>query len=446
MPAACGTFGVREDRTSRSGRTISLRLVVLKAKHPSGRAIAFVPGGPGQSAVSLAPLVADRVFAKELSVLRDRYDILFADSRGMGGPDGFTCDLAPPAHPGDYFRQLWPDERVSACRAQSAARSNLNLYNTNHAVDDLDAIRAALGYPMLVLDGGSYGTFFSFVFLRRHPQHVESAVLSGVYAPHFQPLPGDPVGAQTALDDLVAKCRRDAVCRTHFPRFAQHFDVLVRRFDRGPLSVKVKNLESKRYETVLLSKEVFVDQFRQMLDQPENAATLPYVVERAYRRDYVPLGELVQAVSQGLAHGINWGAFLSYTCAEEIPFLSEAELKAAAARSFAGNLRARAQQRACSIWNVRAMPPSFNEPVRSDVPVLMVSGSDDPATPARYAAQELPYLPNAKRVLVRGAGHTTETPCTTRLIVEFVRTRSAKRLDTSQCSAVFVPPHFATTW
>lgn len=53
----------------------------------------------------------------------------------------------------------------------------MRVYNTNNAVDDLDSIRAALGYERIVLDGGSYGTFFSLVYIRRHPDHVESAML-----------------------------------------------------------------------------------------------------------------------------------------------------------------------------------------------------------------------------------------------------------------------------
>jgi hypothetical protein len=48
-------------------------------------------------------------------------------------------------------------------------------------------------------------------------------------------------------------------------------------------------------------------------------------------------------------------------------------------------------------------------------------------------------------VLVRGAGHTTETPCTDRLIVQFVRAQSAKGLDVSRCDAAFKAPRFATS-
>jgi pimeloyl-ACP methyl ester carboxylesterase len=91
------------------------------------------------------------------------------------------------------------------------------------------------------------------------------------------------------------------------------------------------------------------------------------------------------------------------------------------------------------------MPASFNDPVRSEAPVLMISGSDDPATPPRYAEAAAKYLPNAKIALVQGAGHAPDTPCVDALIVQFVRAGSAKGLDVNKCSAAFTVPKFATS-
>jgi pimeloyl-ACP methyl ester carboxylesterase len=83
--------------------------------------------------------------------------------------------------------------------------------------------------------------------------------------------------------------------------------------------------------------------------------------------------------------------------------------------------------------------------VRSTAQVLVISGTDDPTSPAAFAAQRLAYLPNAKRVLVKGAGHVTEIPCTDRLKVAFVRAGTARGLDVSSCSAAFARPAFRTS-
>lgn len=446
VPARCGTFVVYEDRAAASGRTIALRLVVLRATHPSGSAIVWNPGGPGASAVDFAPIIADGIIAKELALLRDRYDVVLLDNRGIGGPNAQQCDLTPSAHPDTYFRRLWPDDVLAACRARLARNANLSLYTTSLAADDLDDLRTALGYPKLVLDGVSYGTYFYLVYMRQHPDRVETALLDGVAPPHLLIIPlEDAAGAQLAMNDLIAACGRDRACQANFPRFAEHFSALVRRFDQAPVRMHIRNAVTKRTQTVTLSKEVFAERLRQTLYDPGAAAYVPYVVERAYRGDDVPLGLLVQVVSLGLAAEVEAGNNLSVTCAEDIPFITEADVRRTSANSFEGDVRVRAQQRACRIWNVDPVPATFNATVRSTAPVLMISGTDDPTSPAAFAAQQLAFLPNGKRVLVTGAGHATEIPCTDRLKVAFVRAGSARGLDVSSCSAAFARPPFRTS-
>ena len=140
------------------------------------------------------------------------------------------------------------------------------------------------------------------------------------------------------------------------------------------------------------------------------------------------------------ADGLN----LSVTCAEDIPFITEADVTRYSAGTFEGDARVRAQQRACKIWNVDPAPASFVEPVRSDAPILMISGSDDPASPPQYARQAIAYLPNARIMLVPGASHDSDLPpCVDTTIVAFVRARSAAGLDLTKCAAKYRRPPFA---
>jgi pimeloyl-ACP methyl ester carboxylesterase len=441
----CGSFGVYEDRAANTGKIIQVQLAVIKARHPSNRAIVVVAGGPGESAVPYAPFLADGRFEKPLVQLRDTYNIMVIDDRGMGDSNGLQCDLTPQSNPASYFADLLPNDVITACRAKNAAHSNLADYNTNYATDDLNDMRAALGYSKLVLDGGSYGTFFSLIYLRRHPDSVESEVLNGVAPPGFVPLPGEPMGAQRALDDLIVKCKRDAACNKAFPNFGTEFTALIARLDKGPMPVQVQLKKGAAPVSVQMSKAVFVDHLRQTLYDPSAAALIPLAVDRASHGDTVYLGTLINVIAVGLNEDLTNGAWLSYTCAEFIPFLDQTAVDAAAAHSFAGDLRIEAQRRACTIWNVPAMPAEFNNPVQSDAPILMISGSDDPATPPRYAEQAAKYLPNARIALVQGAGHAAETPCTDALVLKFVRAHSAKGLNVDGCSAAFTVPKFMTS-
>lgn len=72
----------------------------------------------------------------------------------------------------------------------------------------------------------------------------------------------------------------------------------------------------------------------------------------------------------------------------------------------------------------------------------MISGTDDPASPADLGRQALRYLPNARQILIPHAAHEIDLPCVDRLIVEFVRARSAKNLDTASCAASSHRPPF----
>ena len=177
-----------------------------------------------------------------------------------------------------------------------------------------------------MLNGGSYGTTFFLDYARRHPSSVESLVLIGVAPPHFIIIPlQDAQGAQLSIDRLIAECKSDADCNRNFPSLGTHFETLAQRFDKGDISVPLRDATTKRITVVRLSKEVFTDRLRQLLYYPENAKYAPFIIDRAYRGNYMPLATMVDVVSRGFTKLLAEGLNLSVTCAEDIPFITEAE-------------------------------------------------------------------------------------------------------------------------
>lgn len=441
--AICGTLTVFEDRAARSGRTIEIHFVAISAKHPSHRAIAFNPGGPGASAAAAAPDFADAT-SGAFATLHDQYDILLVDNRGTGKSARQQCDFAPVTHPELYFSQLWSDALVRSCRDKLSAQADLSLYTTSMAADDLDDVRAALGYPKLVLFGGSYGTRFYLDYARRHPTAVESIVLEGVAPPHFYIIPLPMAGgAQTAIENLEKACSAEKICSEHFPHFNEHFAAVVQRFNEGPVMVPVRLRATHQMRNVALTKEVFAETIRHALYFPAGAAYIPVTIERAYSGNYVPLAEMVVQMAQFFANVQANGLNLSVTCAEDIPFITQADVSKYSDGTFEGDVRVRAQQRACKSWAVNPAPIAFTEPVHSDAPILIISGSDDPASPPQYAREALAYLPSARIMLVPGASHDSDLPaCVDTTIVSFVRAQSAADLDLAHCAAEYRRPAF----
>src|SRR5690606_30615104 len=125
-----------------------------------------------------------------------------------------------PAEPFDYAI----DSRESARRQMELLRAclsgyeaDLRFYTTPYAVDDLEAVRQALGYDRVNLWGGSYGSRVALIYLRRHPQALRAAVLDGV-APLAIRLPHHALAdADAALRQLFAHCARAPSCRQRFP-------------------------------------------------------------------------------------------------------------------------------------------------------------------------------------------------------------------------------------
>jgi pimeloyl-ACP methyl ester carboxylesterase len=341
---------------------------------------------------------------------------------------------------------LIPDAPLQACRDHLITNTDLDEYGTDIAADDLDSVRSALGYPKIVLDGGSYGTEFFLDYARRHPEHVESIVLQGVAPPHFLIIPlEDARGAQRSFENLALACETDKPCHANFPDFRAHFSALIRRLDGGPIKMSVMNGATHARVSVALSKEVFADRMRQSMYSEYVARYVPFVTERAFHHDYAPLSELVEFTTDNFSRGLDIGLNLSVTCAEDIPFITPADVARMSAGTFEGDARVRAQQHACAIWNVKPAPAAFQDPVHTTAPVLMISGADDPTTPPIYGMEALAYMPNGRQLIISNASHDSELACADALIVRFVHTRDAKALDVSKCIGSARRPAFATS-
>jgi pimeloyl-ACP methyl ester carboxylesterase len=78
------------------------------------------------------------------------------------------------------------EERLRACREQLAQTADLTQYTTSILADDLDDVRAALGYEKIDVFGTSYGTRAALVYLLQHGKHVRTIGLEGVVSPEYR--------------------------------------------------------------------------------------------------------------------------------------------------------------------------------------------------------------------------------------------------------------------
>ena len=424
--AHCGVDSVWEDRASRRGRRIGLRVVVLPALDPAPAPdpLVVLAGGPGQGAAELAPLLA-----RDLAALRQRRALVLVDQRGTGASNRLSCPggmaaLADATGAG-----------VRACAAALSARADLRHYTTAEAVDDLDEVRAALGYAQVNLLGVSYGTRVAQRYLQRHPDRVRTVTLRAV-APLGFNIPRDGArAADAALRDVLRACAADAACAAAFPRLATELDTVLARASRAPQRVRVDGAD------VTIDRFLLAQTLYALLLSGSTRQAVPLLIHRAAADGLERLAPVAAQVSAAAYGSIPVGMYLSVVCAEDVPALSGAD-RAALARDF-GGLSAGLVD-ACRAWP-RGARPARDEPPSWSGPALLVSGEADPATDVAQGAALARAWTGASHVVLPATAHGPMFPgCATDLVARFVDRASGAGLDDACVRALAWPP-FATT-
>lgn len=418
----CGRYRVFEDRAGRTGRTIDLAFVVAEALEPrpeDADAVVFFFGGPGTSATVIASgIIATR------DDLRRRRDLLFLDFRGTGHSGSLDCDVPFPGGLASRFGSIFPMDHVLACREHLEQRARLELYTSDQNMDDLDELRAWLNYGALNLVGGSYGTREIQVFLRRHPRVARTAVLNAV-SPLFAPgYVTHARGLQDALDELIEECSLDPRCSAAYPELGRTVERVLEQVRRDPPSVRAEDLE------VRLGPGELGYALRGLLYG--RAAEVPLLLERAAAGAWQPLADYyLQRSGWASAPGGNAGMHFSVLCAEDIARLDDETVARETAGTFLGDHLIDGYRRVCGAWPNAVLEPSFWEPVTSDIPALLLSGSRDPVTPPAGAEAVASHLPNSLHLVVPGAGHGVGGECIQEIQSRFIEEASVEGLDTS---------------
>jgi pimeloyl-ACP methyl ester carboxylesterase len=438
----CGSLAVAEDPDRPDGRAIEVHYAVVPAV---ARARALDPvyvfaGGPGQAAQRVAGQVQP-LFAR----LNARRDIVYIDQRGTGKSNPLDCEReTPPAAP---LAELLDAARMARaardCLRRLAAASDLRQYATWIAVLDVEAVRAALGHERINLWGASYGTRVALEYLRRYPQHVRSAVLDGV-APPDMALPASfAVDAQASLAALLTACAADADCDARYPALGTAIDALLARVGDGGLAADVPHPLTGRRQRLTLDRATLASVLRLPLYAPALAALLPHALAEASAGNLAPLLTVAASMTAGAAENLAEGMHFAVICAEDLPRVDAAARAAAAATRF-GTALLEIYEQTCAEVPVRPVPAEFYRIADADVPVLILSGGADPATPPRHGEAVARALRRASHVVAPHLGHGVSAQgCAPELVAGFIRRAGAAGLDTDCLRKLPAPRFFA---
>ena len=430
-----GVYHVWEDREARAGRRLGLRVIVLPASGPDPRPdpLFWFAGGPGGRATASAAGLAQ-------SPHRVDRDIVMIDQRGTADDHLLACRLQGSDDDlQGYLEPIFQLEYVEACRRELEQRYDLTKYTTPIAMDDVNEVRAALGYERINVMGGSYGTRAALVYMRRHAETVRSAVLMGCAPIAFtNPLYHAP-NAQEALDRVFAAVREHADLRAAYPRLEEEFAELLERLDASPAEVRVRHPgRPGESATVRIDGADFAEALRMMMYGWESVRRVPLLIHDAYRGDLEPFAQRGLEQNRAIRNFLAFGMLLCVTCNEDVPRIDPATVEAITGDTFLGSDRVLQQMAACARWPDAPVPAGYGEPVSVDVPTLVISGVYDPVTPPRWGEETARHLPNSVHVEVPGS-HFMQGPWAQGVAAQVLERGSVEGLDLSLLEGAALP-------
>ncbi|MBX2884879.1 MAG: alpha/beta hydrolase [Granulosicoccus sp.] len=440
VAAECANTVLPLDPADPDGDVIELSLARLSAysNQTSADALAFIAGGPGQSAIESYPGV-QTAFDK----IREHRDIYLIDQRGTGKSSPLLCPEAVSSGAVLEFDAAAVKASASECRESLSL--DPEFFTTSIAVQDLDSIRQRLGIDQWNLYGVSYGTRVALHYLRRFPDQVRTLILDAVVPPDVALGATLALDAERAFDLMLKRCKADTACDARFPALGEKTRELIASLRESPVSVTFENFQTGRLDSIEFTANHLTLTMRMMTYVSYGTSLLPTMLHDAYaNQNFAPLARQARQQSRSLESTIATGMHHAVVCTEDQPWInfSEQEINTLAA-TYLGRDPINALMAMCHSWSPGVIDADFKEPVQSDKPVLLLSGEADPITPPAFAEQVAAHLPNSLHIVNPGQGHAQAwLGCTPSIMARFVTTANVDDVDFGCLERQQPPPFF----
>jgi pimeloyl-ACP methyl ester carboxylesterase len=441
IPAECAWLEVPENPADNASKKIKIHLSLLPStgKSPPTDPVVFLAGGPGQGASESYPQIASGFH----EILKKRHVLLY-DQRGTGRSNRLRCGSMQSMDDADLdtidkaARQQLIIEASKACVAE--LKVDLRYYNTSVAITDIDAIRKAINAEQINIYGISYGSRVAQQYAMNYPKQTRSLILDGV-APNELILGSDHA---KALDDALAMqfayCRANKECAARFGDPAKTLAELRTQYANTQSNVIVANPLTGEFKDAKTAPSVIAAVARLSVYATETASILPLWLDEAYKGRPQTLIAQSQITTASLDKIMADGMSASVICSEDNEFLKPNPEDAA---RLLGTDMAEVVNAQCQVWPKGPRNANFFEPLKTDIPTLIVSGEFDPVTPARYGEQVIKNLSNAVHLVAPKQGHgNIFRGCIPKLAGEFLTDLKPKAMKTECVKKIRPAPFF----
>lgn len=416
--ADCATLEVPLDYSNPQGAKVALAVTRVAATGEAPLGSLFVnPGGPGGSAVDYAK-AADGIVTK---AVRDAYDIVGVDPRGVGKSDPVEC-LTDAQRDQLVVTDTTPDSAAeealviatSALPAQGCAANaqpEVGFVGTVNAARDLDIVREIVGDSTFNYLGKSYGTSLGAVYAELFPKTVGRMVLDGVL-PLDLDLQEISLGQAKAFEESFKDFARDCSSQRDCPfpgdgaQVATAMRDLLVSLDSNPVQVGDREVNEAVATYAVLSYLYFP-----AYDYPRLREALTALVVNGSGKELLDLlDERISRGTDGRYLDNSSDAFYAVTCADR-----KSEVSVARVRQIAQEWSVEAPTfgasvawglLACNGWPNIADDPVTKVTARGSAPILVVSTIHDPATPYAWGQRLAGQLDNAVLLTWDAFNHT----------------------------------------
>jgi pimeloyl-ACP methyl ester carboxylesterase len=399
-----GYLYVPVDHADPLGPTMRMALALLPARSadPVPDPIVSIAGGPGLPALDFHMGIR-ATGSHPFDIFRARRDLIVIDARGHGHSDPERCPELDGAEPlteaSAEAERLWL-AKLRTCRERLVARGvRLETLSSVQVAHDLELLRRALGAPQLNLIGLSYGTRIAAEAVRQVPSTVRAVYYSSPVPPGVPRRGGD--SADEVLGTLFERCASIQECRSEYPNLRADYDSILSRVRRAPLRLALPASDALPEGEMVVDAEMMRDGLGDFVRTRALAAGAPLLIHTLAEEGLQPLRRMAGPLMQGQGEaGVAQSTFLAFWCndgrrgSEALPHRCRALLGEA--------------------WEERA-----DEPLRSGVPGLIITGELDPRTPPSYGRALAAGLPRAHLVIEPWHGHERPSDCTFRIARDF---------------------------
>ncbi|MFF8959805.1 alpha/beta fold hydrolase [Streptomyces sp. NPDC014894] len=183
----CATIKVPLNHAKPGGKKIDIEISRIAAADPAKRrgVLLFNPGGPGGEGLHFPSALGKALPAS----VKDRYDLIGFDPRGIGRSNALACGLNPEeiqverAFKEKTFARDASRARSFADKCRARYGDALKHFTTRNTARDMDMIRAALGEKKINYLGYSYGTYLGAVYTQLFPHRTDRVVLDSAVDP-----------------------------------------------------------------------------------------------------------------------------------------------------------------------------------------------------------------------------------------------------------------------